>query len=202
MIELERIDHFVMRVKDIEATCEFYTKVLGMEVVTFGREGIGQDGVVRKALRFGRCIGLAGDPGLSCLRCARLATGRTGQSWSIRGAGRRADPAGGPAVFRTAKSGGGDRLERIDRCNSSTIKINLHPDDTDWYNRRARDPRCGGEDFCLIAETPLDEVVAHLEACGVEIETPPSNRNGALGTIRSVYFRDPDGNLVEISNYL
>tara|TARA_B100000676_G_scaffold11671_1_gene10747 strand:- start:2670 stop:2795 length:126 start_codon:yes stop_codon:yes gene_type:complete len=40
-----------------------------------------------------------------------------------------------------------------------------------------------------------------LEACGVEIEVGPSDRSGALGTIRSVYFRDPDGNLVEVSNY-
>ena len=133
MIEIARIDHFVMRVKDVDATCDFYAKALGMEVITFGRDSIGQNGVTRKALRFGQ------------------------------------------------------------------HKINLHPDDTDWY--RAKDPRCGGEDFCLITETPIDDVVAHLEACGVEIEVGPSDRSGALGTIRSVYFRDPDGNLVEVSNY-
>ena len=133
MIEIARIDHFVMRVKDVDATCDFYTRALGMEVITFGRDGIGQDEVTRRALRFGQ------------------------------------------------------------------HKINLHPDDTDWY--RAKDPRCGGEDFCLITETPIDEVVAHLEASSVEIEVGPSDRSGALGTIRSVYFRDPDGNLVEVSNY-
>jgi catechol 2,3-dioxygenase-like lactoylglutathione lyase family enzyme len=133
MIRMERIDHFVMRVKDVEATCDFYTRVLGMEVITFSSAGANQDGVARKALRFGQ------------------------------------------------------------------HKINLHPDGTDW--RRARDPRCGGEDFCLITETPMDEVVAHLDACGIEIEVPPSDRSGALGTIHSVYFRDPDGNLVEVSNY-
>ncbi|MGYP001242330749 len=133
MIEIARIDHFVMRVKDVDATCDFYAKALGMEVITFGRDGIGQNEVTRRALRFGQ------------------------------------------------------------------HKINLHPDDTDWY--RAKDPRCGGEDFCLITETPIDDVVAHLEACGVEIEVGPSDRSGALGTIRSVYFRDPDGNLVEVSNY-
>ena len=133
MIEIARIDHFVMRVKDVDATCDFYAKALGMEVITFGRDGIGQNAVTRRALRFGQ------------------------------------------------------------------HKINLHPDDTDWY--RAKDPRCGGEDFCLITETPIDDVVAHLEACGVEIEVGPSDRSGALGTIRSVYFRDPDGNLVEVSNY-
>ena len=48
----------------------------------------------------------------------------------------------------------------------------------------------------------MADVVAHLEACGVEIETAPSDRSGALGPIHSVYFRDPDGNLVEVSNYL
>ena len=133
MIEIARIDHFVMRVKDVDATCDFYAKALGMEVITFGRDGIGHNGVTRRALRFGQ------------------------------------------------------------------HKINLHPDDTDWY--RAKDPRCGGEDFCLITETPIDDVIAHLEACGVEIEVGPSDRSGALGTIRSVYFRDPDGNLVEVSNY-
>ena len=133
MIEIARIDQFGMRVKDGDATCDFYAKALGMEVITFGRDGIGHNGVTRRALRFGQ------------------------------------------------------------------HKINLHPDDTDWY--RAKDPRCGGEDFCLITETPIDDVVAHLEACGVEIEVGPSDRSGALGTIRSVYFRDPDGNLVEISNY-
>ena len=76
-------------------------------------------------------------------------------------------------------------------------KINLHPDDTDWF--RAKDPHCGGEDFCVITETPMDDVVAHLERCGVQIEEAPSERSGALGTIYSVYFRDPDGNLVEVS---
>jgi catechol 2,3-dioxygenase-like lactoylglutathione lyase family enzyme len=45
-------------------------------------------------------------------------------------------------------------------------------------------------------------VIAHLKACDVEIETAPSDRSGALGAINSVYFRDPDGNLVEVSNYL
>lgn len=133
MIKMERIDHFVMRVADVEATCAFYGKVLGMEIMTFGGEGDGQYAVERKALRFGQ------------------------------------------------------------------HKINLHPDDSDW--RRAKDPRCGGEDFCLITETPMADVVAHLEACGVGIEVAPSDRNGALGVIHSVYFRDPDGNLVEVSNY-
>lgn len=117
-----------MRVADVDATCAFYEKVLGMEVQTFGRT------VVRKSLHFG------------------------------------------------------------------PHKINLHPQDTDWL--RAANAQCGGEDFCLITDTPMSDMVAHLEACGVEIIVGPSDRQGALGTITSVYFRDPDGNLVEISNYL
>jgi catechol 2,3-dioxygenase-like lactoylglutathione lyase family enzyme len=134
MIKIDRIDHFVMRVSDVEATCAFYSKALCMEVITFEGSTIGRDGITRKALRFGQ------------------------------------------------------------------HKINLHPNDTDWY--RAKDARCGGEDFCLITETPMADVIAHLETCGVEIETAPSDRSGALGTIHSIYFRDPDGNLVEVSNYL
>ena len=127
MIAIDRIDHFVMRVASIDATCAFYTRVLGMEVEHFGEE------VPRVALRFGR------------------------------------------------------------------QKINLHPDDSDWI--RARDATVGSDDFCLITETPMDQVVAHLTARDVAIEDGPRPRTGALGPLLSVYFRDPDGNLLEVSNY-
>lgn len=79
-------------------------------------------------------------------------------------------------------------------------KINIHPtgrDDT----LVARRPTVGGGDVCFITETPIADVVRHLERCGVAIEERPSRRTGAMGPITSVYFRDPDGNLVEISNY-
>lgn len=56
-------------------------------------------------------------------------------------------------------------------------------------------------DFCLVTKTPLPEVMTHLEAEGVAVIEGPGPRTGALGEIMSVYFRDPDGNLVEISNY-
>ena len=125
-MKIERIDHFVIRTTDVEATCEFYSRVLGMDVETFGKG--------RKALKFG------------------------------------------------------------------PHKINLHPDTSDW-KPRAADPRVGGEDFCLLTKTPIEEVVEHLKAENVEIEVEPSTRVGALGPITSVYFRDPDGNLVEVSNY-
>jgi catechol 2,3-dioxygenase-like lactoylglutathione lyase family enzyme len=60
----------------------------------------------------------------------------------------------------------------------------------------------GSGNFCLLTDTPLEEVVRHLERQGVEIIEGPGERIGATGRILSVYFRDPDGNLVEVSNLL
>jgi len=80
-------------------------------------------------------------------------------------------------------------------------KINLHPHPTPIANV-AKEARPGTADLCFIAQTPLTDVIAHLEACKVEIIQGPEERVGALGTINSVYFRDPDGNLIEVSNYL
>lgn len=126
-IVIERIDHLVLTVADVEATCAFYERVLGMTPVTFG-EG-------RRALRFGR------------------------QKINLHQAGRELEP-------------------------------------------KARVPTPGSGDLCLIAVTPLDEVQAHLEACGIELlEGGPSARSGATGPITSLYFRDPDGNLIEVSRY-
>lgn len=125
-IRVDRIDHFVLTVASIEATCDFYSRVLGMQVRTFGSG--------RKALHFGRC------------------------------------------------------------------KINLHQAGQE-YEPKADKPVPGSADLCLIAETPLEQVIAHLRACGVAILEGPVERTGATGTIRSVYFRDPDANLIEVSNY-
>lgn len=58
----------------------------------------------------------------------------------------------------------------------------------------------GSADFCLISETPVSRVIQHLQDWGVEIEEGPVTRSGAAGTLETVYFRDPDGNLVEVSN--
>ncbi len=124
---IARIDHFVLTVASIDRTCDFYQRVLGMGVVTFGAG--------RKALSFG------------------------GQ------------------------------------------KINLHEVGKE-FEPKAQRPTAGSGDFCLITETPLEDVVAHITAQGVEIEEGPVPRTGATGPIRSVYFRDPDGNLVEVSNYV
>ena len=58
----------------------------------------------------------------------------------------------------------------------------------------------GSGNFCLLTDTPMDEIVAHLHREGVDIIEGPDLRAGATGPILSVYFRDPDGNLVEVSN--
>ena len=125
-MKIARLDHLVLTVVDIGRTCDFYTRVLGMEVVPFGAG--------RTALRFGQ------------------------------------------------------------------QKINLHPAD-DIPGLVADRPTPGSGDLCFIAETPLAEVVEHLGRCGVAIIAGPGPRAGAIGTIQSVYFRDPDQNLIEVSNY-
>jgi len=126
-MKIDRLDHFVLTVASIEKTCEFYSGILGMEVVTFG-EG-------RKALTFG------------------------------------------------------------------SQKINLHEQGKEFLPK-AKQPTPGSADFCLISSTPLAEVIALLKSKNIEIEDGPIDRTGATGAIRSVYFRDPDQNLIEISNYL
>lgn len=124
-MRIARIDHLVLTVASIEATCAFYSDVLGMEVVTFAGG--------RRALSFG------------------------------------------------------------------AQKINLHEVGRELEPKAAR-PTAGSGDFCLIADTPLDEVIAELKARGITIEEGPVSRTGATGPIRSVYVRDPDDNLVEIAN--
>ena len=125
-VRIDRLDHFVLTVKDIDATCAFYSRVLGMDARTFG------DG--RRSLHFG------------------------------------------------------------------AAKINLHQQGREFEPKAAK-PGPGSGDVCLIAATPLAEVIRHLHECGVEIIEGPVQRTGAVGPILSVYFRDPDGNLIEISNY-
>jgi catechol 2,3-dioxygenase-like lactoylglutathione lyase family enzyme/ketosteroid isomerase-like protein len=126
---IDRIDHLVLTVRDVGATCDFYTKALGMEVVTFGAG--------RTALRFGA------------------------QKINVHHAGTA---TGGVAAV-------------------------------------AAHPTPGAGDFCLITDQPLDETLERLRAAGVTIEQGPVTRSGALGPIESIYFRDPDGNLVEVSRY-
>ena len=125
-MKIDSIDHVVFTVKDIKVTCEFYSKVLGMEIVTFG-EG-------RKALAFGS------------------------QKINLQQLGRE-----------------------------STLI--------------AEKPTPGSADICFVTSVPLSEVIAHLNSSGVRLVGGPVERNGARGMMTSVYFRDPDLNLVEVSNY-
>jgi catechol 2,3-dioxygenase-like lactoylglutathione lyase family enzyme len=78
-------------------------------------------------------------------------------------------------------------------------KINLHQAGHEFEPKALR-PMPGSADLCFIATTPLEEVVAHLQRLGVAIEEGPVPRTGATGPIRSIYLRDPDRNLIEISN--
>ncbi|RRV18051.1 VOC family protein [Pseudomonas saudiphocaensis] len=80
-------------------------------------------------------------------------------------------------------------------------KINLHPAGRE-FEPKAERPQPGSADLCFIVSTPLDEVIEHLAQQGVAVIEGPVRRTGATGPIRSVYLRDPDLNLIELSNYL
>ena len=80
-------------------------------------------------------------------------------------------------------------------------KINLHEAQGEPILPRAQHPSTGSADICLITAKPLPEVEAHLRREGFAIELGPVPRTGAMGPITSLYLRDPDGNLVEVSNY-
>jgi catechol 2,3-dioxygenase-like lactoylglutathione lyase family enzyme len=82
-----------------------------------------------------------------------------------------------------------------------TQKINLHQAGQEFEPKAAR-PTPGSADLCFLTRTPLAEVVEHLQSRLVPIIEGPVQRTGAAGSIQSVYFRDPDSNLVEISNLL
>ncbi|MDE2379482.1 VOC family protein [Bradyrhizobium sp.] len=98
------------------------------------------------------------------------------------------DPGGGKAP-RTSLSFGDQ-------------KINVRPhnaDKVEWFTADHETP--GSEDLCFLTTATPDEVVAHLEANGIAIEEGPVPKQGARGTLRSVYCRDPDGSLIEIASY-
>jgi catechol 2,3-dioxygenase-like lactoylglutathione lyase family enzyme len=123
---IERLDHLVLTVQDIPATCAFYERVLGLQVVNFGE-------------------------------------GRVGLSFGSN-------------------------------------KINLHQQGKE-FEPRAHRPTPGSADLCLITKRPIAEIVKHLHSCNVPVAHGPVTKVGALGPMLSVYFRDPDLNLIEVSNY-
>jgi catechol 2,3-dioxygenase-like lactoylglutathione lyase family enzyme len=125
-IAIDRIDHIVLTAFDVERTIDFYSKVLGMEPITFSGG--------RRGLAFGR------------------------QKINLHQAGREFEP-------------------------------------------KALKPVPGALDLCFITTTALDDVIAQLKSHGVAIAEGPVPKAGALGPMTSVYFRDPDGNLIEVSNY-
>jgi catechol 2,3-dioxygenase-like lactoylglutathione lyase family enzyme len=79
-------------------------------------------------------------------------------------------------------------------------KINLQDAATDTPTKAGK-PTIGSGDFCMVAAVPLEQVIERLNDQRVPIEAGPVTRRGALGAMRSVYFRDPDGNLVEVAEY-
>ena len=81
-------------------------------------------------------------------------------------------------------------------------KINVRPlsaDKVEWFT--ADNETAGSDDLCFLTTATPEAVVAHLQAHGVAIEEGPTAKQGARGTLRSVYCRDPDGSLIEISSY-
>ncbi|WP_051312855.1 VOC family protein [Sporocytophaga myxococcoides] len=126
-MKISHLDHFVLTVKDLDISSDFYSEVLGMEKITFSGGRI--------ALKFGN------------------------------------------------------------------QKINLHLSGKE-FEPKALKPLSGSADFCFISPTPIEQVVEELQEKNIPVLTGVVERTGALGRIRSVYFRDPDGNLIEVSNYL
>ena len=83
------------------------------------------------------------------------------------------------------------------KCGSQ--KINLHELGKE-FEPKANKPTPGSADLCFITNTPLDDAMAHVKGCGVEIIEGPVKRTGTNGALRSFYFRDPDQNLIEVAN--
>jgi catechol 2,3-dioxygenase-like lactoylglutathione lyase family enzyme len=79
-------------------------------------------------------------------------------------------------------------------------KLNLHQRGHE-FEPKAEIPTPGAIDVCFITRVPVAEVIAHLHSCNVPVLEGPVQRTGAQGPILSVYFRDPDRNLIEVSNY-
>lgn len=83
-----------------------------------------------------------------------------------------------------------------------TMMLNLRPVDMDkgaWFT--GTEAVAGSDDLCFLSDSSPEDVIRHLAACGVPVEVGPVARRGARGEMTSVYFRDPDGNLIEVARY-
>ena len=80
-------------------------------------------------------------------------------------------------------------------------KINLH-DAGSPFSPHARNPATGSVDLCLITQQPLSDWQQHFTNCEILVEDGPVRKTGANGMLLSIYIRDPDGNLIEISTYI
>src|SRR6266567_1896110 len=80
-------------------------------------------------------------------------------------------------------------------------KINLHEVGKE-FEPKALKPVAGSVDLCFITLTPLMQVLEHFQACHVAVIEGPVKKTGAIGTLLSAYIRDPDGNLIEVANYV
>jgi catechol 2,3-dioxygenase-like lactoylglutathione lyase family enzyme len=78
-------------------------------------------------------------------------------------------------------------------------KINLHQQ-RDEIEPHAAQPTPGSADLCFITDIPLEQVIDHVQSCGVSVLAGPVQRMGSTGALLSIYIRDPDGNLMEIAN--
>ena len=90
---------------------------------------------------------------------------------------------------------GGDRYA----LQIGTQKLNLHEAGKE-IEPKAMAPTSGCIDICFLTDTPICEVAERLDQFGIEIEMGPCARTGATGPLKSIYIRDPDGNLVELAN--
>ena len=97
---------------------------------------------------------------------------------------------------------------RVERTESGRVslhfgnqKINLHPAGWDFW-LKAKTHLAGTADLCFVVEEPITEIEQHLQFGGIEICEGPVSREGAVGQMISIYFWDPDGNLIELSNYI
>ena len=105
----------------------------------------------------------------------------------------------GCRIIRFKAASGEDRVAL--RIGDSPQKINLHSSEHP-FQPAAKTPQPGSADLCFILSTPLRVAIAHFTTSGVQIIAGPVQRTGTLGPILSVYIRDPDGNLIEVSNPL